>query len=97
VRPSWFVERIARGASKPHWRAERATLSEVLDDLHAAEAAGDMFRFIAPWHATDEELDALVSQGAMPTFPGPDDSDVDGFLSELVSKNLKKVGGVERT
>jgi hypothetical protein len=54
-----------------------------------------VFRFIAPWHATDEELDALVSQGAMPTFPGRDESDDDEFLKEPMSKNLKKVGGSE--
>ena len=91
MRASWFVERITRGAAQPHWRAERATLAEVLEDLHAAEAAGDVFRFIAPWHATDEELDDLIRRGAMPTFSGADNSDVNALSSE----NLKEDGESE--
>ncbi len=74
---SWFVERIARGAAQPHWQAERLALSDVLDDLHASEVAGDLFRFIAPWHATADELDVLLRRGAMPTFESGGESDTD--------------------
>jgi len=95
VRATWFVQRIAHDGARPHWQAERSTLAEVLDDLTIAETAGDQLRFIAPWHATDAELDALLGRGAMPTFPGPDESDVDEFLADLIAKNLKNLGGVE--
>ena len=93
MRSSWFVERIARGAAKPHWQAERATLSEVLDDLHAAQAAGDLFRFIAPWHATDEELDDLIRRGGMPTFPGSGQSGLGESPTDMASKEPRKDSG----
>jgi hypothetical protein len=44
-------------------------LNEVLDDLQVAQKEGAQFRFIAPSHATDEELDVLLKRGAFPTFP----------------------------
>jgi hypothetical protein len=44
-------------------------LNEVLDDLQIAQKEGAQFRFIAPSHATDEELDVLLKRGAFPTFP----------------------------
>jgi hypothetical protein len=94
VRASWFVERVVQGGTNLHWHAERLTLSEVLEDLLAAKATGDHFRFIAPWFASDDDLDVLLRGGAMPTFPAPEVSDVDVFLKELMSKNLKTVGGV---
>jgi hypothetical protein len=93
MRASWFVERIARGASSPHWRAERMNLSEVLQDLVAAKEADDHFRFLAPWFASDEELDVLLRRGAMPTFPALKASDVDILLSELIAKKPKPIGG----
>jgi hypothetical protein len=70
MRVSWFVERIAKGASSPHWCTERMNMWEVLQDPAAAKDAGDHFRFIAPSSATDEDLDALLRRGAMPTGGG---------------------------
>jgi hypothetical protein len=65
-------------------------LSEVLEDLLAAKAVGDQLRFIAPWHATDDDIDTLIRRGAIPTFPANDQpNDVDGFLKEFVSKGLR--------
>ena len=93
MRASWLVERIAPGGVRPPWRTERMSLSAVLEDLLAAKGGGDQLRFIAPWHATDEDLDTLLKRGAIPTFPGPDDSSVDEFLKELISKDLRMVGG----
>jgi hypothetical protein len=70
MRVSWFVERIAKGASSPHWCTERMNMWEVLQDPAAAKDAGDHLRFIAPSSATDEDLDALLQRGAMPTGGG---------------------------
>jgi hypothetical protein len=94
VRTSWLVERVpVRGAGSTV-RFDRESIEEVLEDLVAARRTGDQLRFIAPWHATDEEMGALISGGAMPTFPGPGVSDVDEFFKDLVSKDLRKTGGV---
>jgi hypothetical protein len=69
VRTAWYVERVAQNATQTHWQAERADLFEVLEDLQAAQEAGEHFRFIAPSEASDEELDILLERGATPTFP----------------------------
>jgi hypothetical protein len=69
LRDKWYVERIAQNGSETHWRAERADLFEVLEDLQTAQQAGEYFRFLAPADATDEELDILLERGATPTFP----------------------------
>jgi hypothetical protein len=68
LRAAWYVERIAQNGTQDHWRAERMNLNEVLDDLQVAQKEGAQFRFIAPSHATDEELDVLLKRGAFPTF-----------------------------
>ena len=69
MRAAWYVERIAQNGTNVHWRAERMNLNEVLDDLQIAQQEGEQFRFIAPSHASDEELDVLLKRGAFPTFP----------------------------
>jgi hypothetical protein len=69
LRDKWYVERIAQNGSETHWRAERADLFEVLEDLQTAQEAGEYFRFLAPSDATDEELEILLERGATPTFP----------------------------
>jgi len=69
LRAAWYVERIAQDGTRDPWRAERMNLNEVLDDLQIAQKEGAQFRFIAPSHATDEELDVLLKRGAFPTFP----------------------------
>jgi hypothetical protein len=88
MRVSWFVERIARGASSPHWCTERMNMWEVLQDLTAAKDAGDHFRFIAPSSASDEDLETLLRRGAMPTFPAFKISRSDSFSSEDSSEKL---------
>src|SRR5579872_4225644 len=42
----------------------------------------DHFRFIAPSSATDQDLDALLRRGAMPTFPAFQISRSDSFPSK---------------
>ncbi|HLW92050.1 MAG TPA: hypothetical protein VKS78_12220 [Roseiarcus sp.] len=69
MRAVWYVERIAQKGTSPHWQAERKDLNEVFEDLRVAKEAGEHFRFIAPTHASDHELNALLKKGAMPTFP----------------------------
>jgi hypothetical protein len=93
MRVSWFVERIGKGASSPHWCTERMNMWEVLQDLAAAKDAGDHFRFIAPSSATDQDLDALLRRGAMPTFPAFRISSTDSSSSGNISKKSKASGG----
>ena len=86
MRVSWFVERIAKGASSPHWCTERMNMWEVLQDLPAAKDAGDHFRFIAPSSASDQDLDTVLRRGAKPTFPAFNISSGDRLSSQDIPR-----------